>query len=62
MNREMGQDLQRCVQGVVGRIFEERLGVDVGGAIMGRGVAGTPMSERSNSVFGGGSRRGSRGR
>jgi brefeldin A-inhibited guanine nucleotide-exchange protein len=64
MNREMGQDLQRCVQGVVGRIFEERVGIDISGAIVGRsGIAGTPMSERGSSVFGDGpSRRGSRGR
>ncbi|KAE9969539.1 hypothetical protein EG328_006820 [Venturia inaequalis] len=64
MNREMGQDLQRCVQSVVARVFEERLGIEVAGAITGRrvSVAGTPMSERSSSGFGGGERRGSRGR
>jgi brefeldin A-inhibited guanine nucleotide-exchange protein len=61
LGREMGQDLQRCVQGVVGRVFEERLGVEVSAMFGGgRGLV-TPSSERGSSVFGG-SRRGSKGR
>ena len=62
MGREMGPDLQRGVQAVVGRIFETKLGVDVGvvPVVGGRGLQ-TPASERGSSYFGGErSRRGSK--
>jgi brefeldin A-inhibited guanine nucleotide-exchange protein len=60
MGREMGPELQRAVQAVVGRIFEQRLGIDVGvvPVVGGRGLQ-TPGSERG-SYFSSGGRRGSR--
>lgn len=60
MGREMGPELQRAVQAVTGRIFEVKLGVDVGvvPVVGGRGLQ-TPGSERGSYV-GTGSRRGSK--
>jgi len=55
LGREMGQELQRSVQGLVARIFETRLGVELTDVRM----LMTPVSERG-SVFG--SRRSSRAR
>lgn len=56
LGREMGGELQRAVQGLVARVFETGLGIDIGRI---EGPVGTPgvQSPRS-SVFG--SRRGSR--
>ena len=63
MGREMGPELQRGVQGVVGRMFEVKLGVDIGAIpLMGARGLVTPGSESRSSYFGGGasSRRGSK--
>lgn len=60
MGREMGPELQRGVQAVVGRMFEVKLGVDVGIVpIVGGRVLQTPGSEKG-SYYGTGSRRGSK--
>jgi len=61
MGREMGVELQRAVQAVVGRTFEVKMGVDLGAVpVLGRGGM-TPASERGG-YFGStsGSRRGSK--
>ncbi|KAF1992505.1 hypothetical protein K402DRAFT_366761 [Aulographum hederae CBS 113979] len=66
LGREMGMELQRAVQGLVGRIFEVGLGVEVGG--LGVVGPGTPTAERRGSSVGAGGggggfgRRGSRQR
>ncbi|KAF2435482.1 guanyl-nucleotide exchange factor [Tothia fuscella] len=54
MGREMGGELQRVMQGLLGRIFEREFGVEIPGGLV------TPVSERGG--FGFGSRRGSRAR
>jgi brefeldin A-inhibited guanine nucleotide-exchange protein len=54
LSREMGVELQRAVQGLLARIFERELGVELGD--VGRLV--TPISERGNGGWG--SRKGSR--
>ncbi|KIW08699.1 uncharacterized protein PV09_00646 [Verruconis gallopava] len=58
MGRDMGPELQRAVQGVLARIFEVKLGLDIP-VVLGRGLV-TPVSERGSSVFGGTSRRSSK--
>ncbi|KAL1615375.1 guanine nucleotide exchange protein for ADP-robosylation factor [Diplodia seriata] len=54
MNREMGLELQRSVQGLLQRILEVKVGIEAGGLVVERG---SPLGERRPSVFG---RRGSK--
>ncbi|KAF2279267.1 uncharacterized protein EI97DRAFT_464568 [Westerdykella ornata] len=66
LGTEMVGEVQRCVQGLVGRIFETRLGVELGGVrwIGGSGGGGARGERGSVSTVGGSplvGRRGSRG-